>query len=58
MEMLYCDVQQVSGNVKVVDRQVVFITDRNKSRVIRGLRHKAARWLPESESQKMVAYIA
>lgn len=58
MEMLYCDVQQVSGNVKVVDGQVVFITDRDKSRAIRGLGRKVARWLPESESQKMIAYIA
>lgn len=58
MEMLHCDVQQVSGNVKVVDGQVVFITDRDKSRAIRGLGRKVARWLPESESQKMIAYIA
>lgn len=58
MEMLYCDVQQVSGNVKVIDGQVVFITDRDKSRAIRGLGRKVARWLPASESQKMIAYIA
>jgi len=58
MEMLFCDVQQVSGNVKVVDGQVVLITDRDKNRAIRGLGRKVARWLPESESQKMIAYIA
>lgn len=58
MEMLYCDVQQISGNVKVVDGQVVFITDRDKSRAIRGLGRKVARWLPESESKRMVAYMA
>ena len=50
MEMLFCDVQQVSGNVKVVDGQVVLITDRDKNRAIRGLGRKVARWLPESES--------
>jgi hypothetical protein len=57
MEMLHCDVQQVSGNVKVVDGQVVLITDRDKSRAIRGLGRRVARWLPEGESQKTIAYI-
>ena len=48
----------MSGNIKVADGQVVFITDRDKSRAIRGLGRKVARWLPEGESPKMIAYIA
>jgi hypothetical protein len=42
----------------VFNRQVMIITDRDKSRVIRDLGRKVARFLPERVGKMVVAYIA
>lgn len=56
--MKHCDTQQVPKNVSVFDGQVMLITDRDKSRAIRGLGRKVARFLPERVGKMMVALIA
>jgi superfamily II DNA helicase RecQ len=53
----HCGTQQVPGNVFVFDGQVMIITDRDKSRAIRGLGRKVARFLPERVGKMVVAYI-
>jgi hypothetical protein len=60
MEMViikYCGRQQVPSNMFVFDSQVMVITDRDKSRAIRGLRRKVARFLLERVGKMVVAYI-
>jgi hypothetical protein len=44
-------------NMFVFNRQVLIITDRDKSRVIRGLGRKVARFLPDRLGKMMVAYV-
>jgi hypothetical protein len=58
MTMRHCDTQQVLRNVFVFDGQVLIITDRDKSRAIRGLGRKVARFLPARIGKMMIAYIA
>jgi len=48
----------VPRNVFVFDGQVLFITDRDKSKAIRGVGRKVARFLPRDASRLLVAYIA
>jgi superfamily II DNA helicase RecQ len=55
--MRHCDTQQLMRNMFVFDRQVLIITDRDKSRAIRGLGRKVARFLPDKLSKMMVAYV-
>jgi len=57
MTMKHCDTQQVTRNTFVFDGQLLIITDRDKSRAIRGLGKKVARFLPERLGKMMVAYI-
>jgi superfamily II DNA or RNA helicase len=53
----HCGTQQVPGNIFIFDGQVMVITDRDKSRAIRGLGRKVARFLPERVGKMVVAYI-
>jgi len=45
----------VPRNVFVFDGQVLFITDRDKSKAIRGGGRKVARFLPRDASRLLVA---
>jgi superfamily II DNA helicase RecQ len=56
-QLKHCGTQQVPGNIFVFDGQVMIITDRDKSRAIRGLGRKVARFLPERIGRMVVAYI-
>ena len=58
MTIKHCDTQQVIRNVFVFDGQVLIITDRDKSRAIRGIGRKVARFLPERVGKLMIAHIA
>ena len=58
MTIKYYDTQQMIRNTFVFDRQLIMITDRDKSRAIRGLGRKVARFLPERVGRIIVAYIA
>jgi superfamily II DNA helicase RecQ len=55
--MRHCDTQQLIRNMFVFDGQVLIITDRDKSRAIRGLGRKVARFLPDKLGKMMVAYV-
>ena len=57
-KLKHCSTAQVPGNVFVFDGQVMLITDLDKSRSIRGLGRKVARFLPRRIGQMVVAYIA
>ncbi|SLM36305.1 recq family helicase [Lasallia pustulata] len=54
----HCDTQQIVRNVFVHGGELMIITDRDKSRAIRGLGRKVARFLPERIGKMMVAYMA
>ena len=56
MTIKHCDTQQLVRNIFVFDGQVVLITDRDKSRAIRGIGRKVARFLPERIGKMVVAY--
>ncbi|SLM37315.1 Zinc finger, C2H2 [Lasallia pustulata] len=58
MTIRYHDTQQLIRNVFVIAGQVSIITDRDKSRAIRGLGRKVARFLPTRVGKMVVAYIA
>ena len=57
-KLKHCATQQVPGNIFVFDGQVMIVTDLDKSRSIRGLGRKVARFVPERVGQIVVAYIA
>ncbi|KJZ70092.1 hypothetical protein HIM_10519 [Hirsutella minnesotensis 3608] len=55
----HCDLEQTPKNVYVFDGQVMLVADRDKSKSRQGgLGRKVARFLPESVSKVMVAYVA
>ena len=58
LTMRHCDSQQLIRNAFIFDGQMMLITDRDKSRAIRGIGRKVARFLPELPTKMMVAYIA
>ncbi|RYP53350.1 hypothetical protein DL770_010995 [Monosporascus sp. CRB-9-2] len=58
MTVRHCDTQQLLRNVFVFDGQVLLVTDRDKSKAIRGIGRKVARFLPEHVGKMMVAYVA
>ena len=58
MTMKHCDTQQALRNAFVFAGQVLFITDRDKNRAIRGFRRKVARFLPERLGRMVVAWIS
>lgn len=58
MTMRHCDGQQLIRNVFVFDGQVFLVTDRDKSKAIRDIGIKVARFLHESVGKMMIAYIA
>jgi hypothetical protein len=55
--MRYCDGEQLIRNVFVFDGQVLLITDRDKSKAIRDIGIKVARFLPGHVGRVMVAYV-
>ncbi|KAK5996336.1 hypothetical protein PT974_03092 [Cladobotryum mycophilum] len=54
----HCDTQELPKNMFVFDGQMMLVTDRDKSRSIKGRGRMVARFLPEHLSLMMVAYIA
>jgi hypothetical protein len=55
--MRHCDTQQVMRNMFMFDGQMLIIVDRDKSRAIRGLGRKVARFLPDKLGKMMMAYV-
>ena len=56
-KLKHCGTQQVAGNIFVFDGQVMIIIDLDKSRAIRGLGRKVARFLPKRIGKIVVVYI-
>ncbi|KAK4074907.1 hypothetical protein Purlil1_12838 [Purpureocillium lilacinum] len=55
----HCDIEQLPKNIFVFDGQVMLVTDRDKSKGLKGgVGRKVARFLPEHLSKIMVAYVA
>jgi superfamily II DNA helicase RecQ len=58
MTMRHCDGEQLIRNIFVFDGQVFVVTDRDKSKAIRDVGIKVARFLPGHVGEMMIAYIA
>lgn len=56
--MRHCDGEQLMRNVFVFDGQVLLVTDRDKSKAIRDVGIKVARFLPGHVGRMMIAYVA
>jgi hypothetical protein len=56
--MRHCDGQQLIRNVFIFDGQVMLITDRDKSKALRDIGIKVARFLPERVGRIVIAHIA
>jgi superfamily II DNA helicase RecQ len=57
MTIRHCDTQDMARNVFVFDGQVMLVTDRDKTKAIRGIGRKVARFLPDRLGRVMAAYV-